>query len=65
MKTLAFVLWMIFWPLSNTITRYICFKMEITFSEGIKNAAVIFDFIIWVGIGHLLYQNIVKIGGQE
>jgi len=60
MRNLAFVLWMILFPLSGSIQDYMQALQGKTYSEGVEGLATILTLVLWVFIGKLLYEKKVK-----
>ena len=57
MKNLAFVIWMIGWPLSLTLSRYLEYLMGKDYSQGVKDAASLTTLVLWILFGILLYEK--------
>ena len=58
MKTLSFVLWMLLWWPLITFSNYLYWGMGYVFSDGVKEASALINFIIWIIIGMILYKKI-------
>ena len=54
MDKLPFVLWMIGWPLSNTVDTWICEKLlGRTYTDGIKAFSAVVSLAIWLIVGSI------------
>jgi len=58
MRTLSFVLWLLLWWPLIEIGNYLHYLRGDEFTEEVKGAAAIANFIVWVVIGVLLYRKI-------
>ena len=59
MENLMFVIWMIGFPVSETILKIISHKMGLPKKEsdsGVEGLATLIYIIIWFYVGHLLYK---------
>ena len=57
-NNISFVLWMVLYPLVNTIDVYVReYLLKYTYSEGISIAANIITLWIWIGVGIILYEK--------
>jgi hypothetical protein len=57
MSTLAFVIWMIGWPLGWQIALAYSKKCNLEYSEEVRDIASLFQFVTWIVIGILLWKN--------
>ena len=53
MKNIAFVLWMLFYPLIVELVNYLQFQISIEISEQLGFVNV----IIWIFVGFLLFEK--------
>jgi hypothetical protein len=54
MKNMAFVIWVIGWPLMNSVTRYLD-KPDL--SPALHNISVIVIVVVWVVVANALYER--------
>ncbi len=57
MKNLAFVIWMIGWPLGLTFSRYLEYLTNQKYSQGVQDTASFVTLVMWVLFGFLLYEK--------
>jgi len=59
MKNIAFVLWMLGWPLTYAVNNYLGFltygKVNTHFSPS--DRVMTLFMLIWIGVGALLYES--------
>lgn len=60
MENIAFVLWVIAWPVASSLSSLYEAKRkkianEEEYSSGVRFVATLFDLGTWVGVGWLLY----------
>ena len=58
MKNLSFVLWVIFWPVADTVASYLDFlihgKCE---DEMVYLVAAFISLVLWISIAALVYEK--------
>lgn len=58
MKNLAFVIWMIGFPLSMAVEKYFFYvSRKETASDGAKAFNGLFELITWAVIGYLIFEK--------
>lgn len=58
MKNLAFVLWMLGWPIVVNINEYLYYlTTNKVYSDETEFVSAIINLIIWIGIGVRLYEK--------
>lgn len=58
MKNLPFVIWMLGFPLTITIDKFVCeYLIKKTYSDSSEAIALIIFLIIWIVVGKLLYEK--------
>jgi hypothetical protein len=65
MKNIVFVIWMVTFPISVPLGDYLIFLAHgsVTgyYSEQVQLFVAIFEIILWLLVGYLLYETPVKV----
>jgi hypothetical protein len=59
MDNLSFVLWMVLYPVSKSLVRFIDKHSSHKYKDGLNIIFDIINFIIWVSVGILLYNEVI------
>lgn len=54
MRNLPFVLWMVGWPLSVTLGRYL---VQVHLSDALNGMVAALNVVIWIAIAALVYER--------
>lgn len=57
MRNLAFVIWMIFFPVTMPLISYLEFLYGKTYTDDVHMVVALINLIIWIFIGKLLYEK--------
>lgn len=57
MSNLVFVVWMIFWPLGCSVSRYLYFLRGDGKDDGAALIASLIELGIWIWVSTLLYEK--------
>lgn len=56
MRNLAFVIWMVGYPVSTAIVNYITYLRRGKFTDGVYATAALLEIFTWIYVGTLLYE---------
>jgi hypothetical protein len=58
MSVLAFVIWLIGWPLSNQLQLAYSKSCGIEYSDQVRTVAAIFNLAVWILVAVMLWKKV-------